>query len=42
MAPEIPLSNQRPAEYVFARHVQQKLSEIEEAEASAEKPVAAE
>jgi len=41
MAPEIPLSNQRPAEYVFARHVQQKLSEIEEAEARAEKPVAA-
>jgi hopanoid biosynthesis associated radical SAM protein HpnH len=42
MAPEIPLSNQRPAEYVFARHVQQKLAEIEEAEARTEKPVAAE
>jgi hopanoid biosynthesis associated radical SAM protein HpnH len=42
MAPEIPLSNQRPAEYVFARHVQHKLAEIEEAEARAEKPVAAE
>jgi hopanoid biosynthesis associated radical SAM protein HpnH len=42
MAPEIPLSGQRPAEYVFARHVQQKLAEIEEAEARAEKPVAAE
>ncbi len=42
MAPEIPLSNQRPAEYVFARHVQQKLAEIEEAKARTEKPVAAE
>jgi hopanoid biosynthesis associated radical SAM protein HpnH len=42
MAPEIPLSRQRPAEYVFARHVQQKLAEIEGAEARAEKPVAAE
>jgi hopanoid biosynthesis associated radical SAM protein HpnH len=42
MAPEIPLGNQRPAEYVFARHVQQKLAEIEEAEARAEKSVAAE
>src|SRR6188472_4186933 len=42
MAPDIPLSGQRPAEYVFARHVQQKLAEIEEAEARAEKPVAAE
>jgi hopanoid biosynthesis associated radical SAM protein HpnH len=42
MAPEIPLSGQRPAEYVFARHVQQKLAEIEGAEARAEKPVAAE
>jgi len=42
MAPEIPLSGQRPAEYVFARHVQQKLAEIEEAEARTEKPVAAE
>jgi hopanoid biosynthesis associated radical SAM protein HpnH len=42
MAPEIPLGNQRPAEYVFTRHVQQKLAEIEEAEARAEKSVAAE
>jgi len=42
MAPDIPLSGQRPAEYVFARHVQQKLAEIEETEARAEKPVAAE
>jgi hopanoid biosynthesis associated radical SAM protein HpnH len=42
MAPEIPLSGQRPAEYVFSRHVQQKLAEIEEAEAGAQAPVAAE
>jgi hopanoid biosynthesis associated radical SAM protein HpnH len=29
MAPEIPLDQQRPAEYVFSRHVEQKLAEIE-------------
>ncbi len=28
MAPDIPLANQRPAEYVFSRNVQQKLSEM--------------
>ncbi len=28
MAPEIPLDGQRPAEYVFSRHVQEKLSEL--------------
>ncbi len=28
MAPEIPLDRQRPAEYVFSRHVQEKLAEI--------------
>ena len=28
MAPEIPLTNQRPADYVFSRHVQQKLTEL--------------
>ena len=28
MAPEIDLSKQRPAEYVFSRHVQQKLAEL--------------
>jgi hopanoid biosynthesis associated radical SAM protein HpnH len=33
MAPEIPLDHQRPAEYVFARHVQQKLVEIGQTEA---------
>ena len=30
MAPEIPLDRQRPAEYVFARHVEQGMEEIEE------------
>ncbi len=29
MAPDIDLSKQRPAEYVFSRHVQQKLAEIQ-------------
>jgi hypothetical protein len=42
MAPDIPLDRQRPAEFVYSRHVQQKLDEINEAEASAEKSVAAE
>ena len=30
MAPEIPLDRQRPAQYVFSRHVEQKLGEIRE------------
>jgi hypothetical protein len=30
MAPEISIENQRPAQYVFSRHVDQKLSEIQE------------
>jgi hopanoid biosynthesis associated radical SAM protein HpnH len=42
MAPDIPLHNQRPAEFVFSRHVETKLAEIDEAEARAKKPVAAE
>jgi hopanoid biosynthesis associated radical SAM protein HpnH len=42
MAPDIPLAQQRPAEYVFARHVQQKLAEIAEAEVSTEQIAAAE
>jgi hypothetical protein len=42
MAPEIPLDRQRPAEYVFSRHVERKLAEIEEAEARPQSPVAAE
>jgi hypothetical protein len=28
MAPDIPLHRQRPAQYVFSRHVEQKLAEI--------------
>ena len=28
MAPEIDLSQQRPADYVFSRHVQEKLTEL--------------
>ena len=42
MAPEIPLDGQRPAEYVFSRHVEQQLAEIAEAEARTEQVVAAE
>jgi hopanoid biosynthesis associated radical SAM protein HpnH len=34
MAPEIPLEHQRPAQYIFAEQVQQKLSEIRAAEAT--------
>jgi hypothetical protein len=32
MAPEIPLNRQRPAEFVFSRHVEQELAAIGEAE----------
>jgi hopanoid biosynthesis associated radical SAM protein HpnH len=42
MAPEIPLDGQRPAEYVFSRHVEQRLAEIAQAEARTEKVIAAE
>jgi len=35
MAPEIDLSKQRPAQYVFAEQVQKKLSEIRRDEALA-------
>ncbi|HWG06594.1 MAG TPA: adenosyl-hopene transferase HpnH [Beijerinckiaceae bacterium] len=42
MAPEIPLDRQRPAEFVFSRHVENKLAEIGEAEARAEHLPAAE
>ncbi|HXW70123.1 MAG TPA: adenosyl-hopene transferase HpnH [Methylocella sp.] len=36
MAPDIPLHLQRPAEYVFSRHVEQKLAEISMAESAGE------
>jgi hopanoid biosynthesis associated radical SAM protein HpnH len=47
MAPEISLANQRPAQYVFSRHVELKLNEIRDAkaraaEARAKQPTAAE
>ena len=35
MAPDIPLDRQRPAEYMFSRHVETKLAEIEIEEARA-------
>ena len=41
MAPEIPLDKQRPAEYVFSRHVERKLAEITEAEARTKQASAA-
>jgi hypothetical protein len=42
MAPEIPLTNQRPAEFVFSRHVETKLSEIRTAKSRPENIEAAE
>ena len=42
MAPEIPLDGQRPAEYVFSKHVEQKLAEIAKTESRPEQVVAAE
>ncbi len=36
MAPDIPLDRQRPANYVFSRHVEHKLAEITKAEAARE------
>jgi hopanoid biosynthesis associated radical SAM protein HpnH len=41
MAPEIELANQRPAEYVFSRHVQQEMVNIEKAKAQAKQPATA-
>jgi hypothetical protein len=35
MAPEIDLTKQRPAQYIFAEQVQKKLSEIRKDEAAA-------
>jgi hopanoid biosynthesis associated radical SAM protein HpnH len=42
MAPEIPLDRQRPAQFVFSRHVETKLKQIREAKANADHPIAAE
>ena len=41
MAPEISLDNQRPAEFVFSRHVDQKLTEIKETKARSKQATAA-
>jgi hopanoid biosynthesis associated radical SAM protein HpnH len=41
MAPEIRLDRQRPAEYVFSRHVEQKLTEIKETKPRRKQPTAA-
>jgi len=41
MAPEISLDRQRPAQYVFSRHVEQKLSEIQENKVRGKQPSAA-
>jgi hopanoid biosynthesis associated radical SAM protein HpnH len=42
MAPDISLANQRPAEFVFSRHVEHKLDEIRAAKARPQKLEAAE
>jgi hopanoid biosynthesis associated radical SAM protein HpnH len=42
MKPDIDLSNQRPAEYVFSRHVEQKLAEVRASKAPPHKVEAAE
>jgi porphobilinogen deaminase len=42
MAPDISLEKQRPAQYVFSRHVEQKLAEIKQNNATRSKhPTAA-
>jgi hopanoid biosynthesis associated radical SAM protein HpnH len=41
MAPEIPLDRQRPAKYVFSRHVEQKLVEIQQDKVRSKQPTAA-
>jgi hopanoid biosynthesis associated radical SAM protein HpnH len=40
MAPDIPLEGQRPAEYIFSRHVEQKLADIRDAKARSGKTAA--
>jgi hopanoid biosynthesis associated radical SAM protein HpnH len=41
MAPEISIENQRPAQYVFSRHVEQKLGEIQESKTGQKQATAA-
>jgi hypothetical protein len=38
MAPEIPLAAQRPAEFVFASHVEDRVSELSRAAAAVSAP----
>ena len=42
MAPEIPLDKQRPAEFVFSRHVEKKLASIRAEQTKSERATAAE
>ena len=42
MAPDISLANQRPAEFVFSRHVEKKLADIRAAKSDSQKIAAAE
>jgi len=42
MAPDIPLDHQRPAEFVFSRHVENKLTEIRATKPNPKKVAAAE
>ena len=41
MAPEVSLENQRPPQFVFSRHVEQKLAEIKEDKARQQQATAA-
>ena len=41
MTPEIPLARQRPAQYVFSRHVEQKITEIRTRQAEAKQSATA-
>jgi hypothetical protein len=41
MAPEIPLDKQRPAEFMFSRHVEQELAAIHRAKNSPVTPMEA-
>ena len=41
MAPEIKLDRQRPAQFMFSRHVEQKLADIKESKARGKQPTAA-
>ena len=42
MAPDISLANQRPADFVFSRHVDKKLAEIRAAKTASQNVAAAE